>query len=163
LVYKTLQMKSKLLLPSQFKLIGFLLLIPSVILGYLILYQQFEFSFLDVRISNKSPEELSMFESNYNNLTNEITLTGVLSALLLIAFARLKTEDEFIHFIRLESWQWAVVVNFFLLIAATWIFYGSNFIDVMIYNMLTIPILFIIRFHFLLFRAKRSEAKTYAL
>lgn len=152
-------MKSKLLLPPQFKIPGILFLIPSVILGYLYRYHEFSFSFLFTGYS----KEDSLFDSKNYNLTDELALTGIIVGLLMIAFSRIKQEDEFIHFIRLESWQWAVVVNFFLLIVATWIFYGDNYFDVMIYNMLTIPILFIIRFQYLLFRAKKAEARTYTV
>jgi hypothetical protein len=139
-------------------MIGLLLFIPFFILGIMSMYFELRFDFLQM-----NSKEDSVFSDKNFNLTDEIVLTGLIISLLMIAFSRVKQEDEYIHFMRLESWQWAVVVNFLLLIAATWIFYGSNFIDVMIYNMLTIPILFIIRFHYLLFCAKRSEAKTYAL
>jgi len=77
-------------------------------------------------------------------------------ALLFIAFAREKQEDEFIGRLRLESLQWAVLVNYILLLLATWLIHGFSYIDVMMYNMLTILIFFILRFHVLLFRNRSS-------
>jgi hypothetical protein len=46
--------------------------------------------------------------------------------------------------------QWAVLVNYLLLFIANWTVYGFNFLNVMIYNMLTVLIIFIVRFHFVL-------------
>jgi uncharacterized membrane protein len=81
------------------------------------------------------------------NFTDEIALTGIILSLLFIAFAREEHEDEYIGSIRLKSLQWAVLVNYSLLILATWLIHGFPFIDVMMYNMLTVLIIFIVRFH----------------
>ena len=48
-----------------------------------------------------------MFDDKIN-FTDEMALTGIILALLFIAFASEKKEDEFINRTRLESWQWAV-------------------------------------------------------
>jgi len=45
-----------------------------------------------------------------------------------------------------------------LLFAATWFVHGFNFIDVMVYNMLTVLIIFIVRFHIVLLRNKNAES-----
>jgi disulfide bond formation protein DsbB len=151
-------MKSNFLLPRNFKIIGLILFIPFLILGIMNRYYDLRFSFLKV-----NTQETAFLHDKNTNFTDEIVLTGLIVSLLMIAFARLKDEDEYIHFLRLESWQWAVIVNFILLLAAIWIFYGESFFDVMVYNMLTIPLLFIIRLHYLLFRSKKAENKKFAL
>jgi hypothetical protein len=78
--------------------------------------------------------------------------------LLFIAFAREKQEDEFIGKLRLESLQWAVLFNYALLLLATWLIHGLGYIDVMMYNMLTILLFFIIRFHVVLYKNRSSLA-----
>ena len=83
-------------------------------------------------------------------------LTGIITGLLLIAFSREKHEDEFISRIRLESLQWAVLINYLLLIVSAFLVYGFSFMDVMMYNMLTVLIIFIVRFHLVLYRNKVS-------
>jgi len=141
-------MDSKLLLPNKYKRIGLILLPPSLLLGILYLYDDLRFEFLTIENTAKK----GMFESDIN-LTDELALTGTIVSLLFIAFAREKQEDEYIDSIRLKSLKWAVLVNYGLLLLATWLIHGGHgfsFLDVMIYNMLTVLIIFIIRFHLVL-------------
>lgn len=140
-------MDTKLLLPNRYKWIGLILLLPSLILGISNLYNDFRFEFLTIKNTGRGA-----FDGDVN-LTDEFALTGTILALLFIAFAREKQEDEYIESIRLKSLQWAVLVNYSLLLIATWLVHGSHgftFIDVMIYNMLTVLIIFIVRFHLVL-------------
>jgi hypothetical protein len=146
-------MKSKLLLPYRFKWIGLVLLIPFLIVGILNRYNGLELSFLTVYSAKKD------FLAPVQNLTDELALSGSIISLLFIAFAREKNEDEFIYHNRLESWEWAVLINFILLLLASWIFYNEAFIDVMMYNLLTPLIIFVVRFHWVLFRNKQLGEK----
>jgi len=146
-------MRSKLLLPHRFKWIGIFLFIPFLVLGLLNRYSDFQIEAL-----NFYSEHSSIFTTS-RNLTDELSLTGSIISLLMVAFAREKQEDEFINHTRLESWQWAVLINFVLLIIATWVFYDEAYIDVMMYNLLTPLIIFIIRFNWVLSKYKRSEEK----
>ena len=146
-------MRSKLLLPHRFKLIGIILFVPFLILGILHRYADFRIEALNYYIDDGDPF------TPYQNLTDEVTLTGLIISLLMIAFARQRHEDEFIHHVRLESWQWAVLINFLLLIISTWVFYDEAFIDVMMYNLLTPLLIFIIRFNWALASNKTREEK----
>ena len=128
-------MRSSLLLPYKYKFIGAALLVLSLALGIPVRFWDFQLESL-------------------MNFTDEIALTGIILGLLFIAFAREKKEDEFINRTRLESWQWAVLINYILLLIATWAIHGLAFIDVMMYNMLTIPIIFIVRFHYVMYKTK---------
>ena len=148
-------MRSKLLLPSRFKWIGLCLFIPFLIVGILNRYNGFQFDFLTI------VREHNSILNPVQNLTDELALTGSIISLLMIAFAKEKHEDEFIYHSRLESWEWAVLINFLLLLVACWIFYNEAFIDVMMYNLLTPLIIFIIRFNWVLIRNKRSEEKNW--
>ncbi|MCX6279994.1 MAG: hypothetical protein NT004_18165, partial [Bacteroidetes bacterium] len=76
---------------------------------------------------------------------------------LFVAFSRLKVEDEYIMKIRLESLVWATCVNFILLIFAIIAIWGTDFLVVMEYNMVTTLILFVIRFHYVLFLSKKIQ------
>jgi hypothetical protein len=144
-------MKSILLLPASYKRIGWLLLIPSLLLGIGVRFFDFEWKFLTV---GKGREAILDSKINF---TDEIALTGIILGLLFIAFAREKQEDEFIYHTRLQSWQWSVLINYGLLLLATWLVHGLAYIDVMMYNMLTVLIIFIIRFHWVMNREKKSE------
>lgn len=133
-------MSNSLLLPNRFKRLGFIILVPFLALGTLYMFWDFNFSWLDIGTSI--------------NLTDEIALTGTIAGLLLIAFSKEKTEDEYISTLRLESLQWAVLIHYILLVIATWAVHELAYIQVMVYNMLTIPIIFIIRFHYVLAKNK---------
>lgn len=143
-------MKTKLLLPNRYKTLGILLLAVSLTLGIAVRFWDFEFNFLSVVLQVKANR---VFDDKIN-LTDELALSGIIVSLLFIAFAKEKTEDEFINRTRLESWQWAVLINYILLLIATWAVHGFAYIDVMMYNMLTIPILFIVRFNYVLYKTK---------
>jgi hypothetical protein len=133
-------MSNSLLIPNHYKRLGFIILIPFLVLGALCMFRDFNFSWLDIGKSI--------------NLTDEIALTGTIAGLLMIAFSKEKTEDEYISTLRLESLQWAVLIHYILLVIATWAVHSLAYIQVMVYNMLTIPIIFIIRFHYVLAKNK---------
>ena len=143
-------MESSLLLPYRYKFIGVALLIPSLALGIPVRFWDFQLESLTIVFRKKAG---GVFDDKIN-FTDEIALTGIILGLLFIAFAREKKEDEFINRTRLESWKWAVLINYILLLIATWAVHGFAFIDVMMYNMLTIPIIFIVRFHYVMYKTK---------
>jgi hypothetical protein len=137
-------MSNSLLIHNRYKKIGFLILFVFLVFGLLVRFADLQLSFLSIPRGEKS------FLDDMINLTDELALTGIIVGLLLIAFSREKVEDEFIGKMRLESLQWAVLINYILLITATWLVHGFAYIDVMMYNMLTVLIIFIIRFHYTL-------------
>ena len=146
-------MKSNLLIPSRFKLVGLVIFIPSLLLGIWWRFFEFEIGVLTIKSSRAG---VSIFKDHQTNFTDEIALVGIITGLLMIAFSREKQEDEFINRIRLESLQWAVLVNYVLLIISAILVHGWSFIDVMMYNMLTVLIIFIVRFHLILHRNKTA-------
>ena len=75
---------------------------------------------------------------------------------LLVSFSKEKNEDEFIAEIRLSSLLWAVWVNYILLLVSFLLVYGSPFIEVMVYNMFTTLLIFIVRFNHLLYRNRKT-------
>ncbi len=156
-------MKTKLLLPNQFKKPGWIILIPSALLGMYVIIAEHTFNFLKARVFtfyNKSflfdTSQTVRFGFIDHNLTN--TVVGVLFIIgaLLVAFSREKSEDEFIAKIRLESLLWATYINYAILLFCFLFFYDYEFLYVMIFNMFTILVIFIIRFYYMLHKAKKS-------
>ena len=161
-------MEPRFLFPHRYKLIGWLLAIPSLILGLCVLIGDFSFDFLTVKLpfeyiftdtfhtvngSGSATDTVS-----YLNFTDEIAAIGTIVGLLLVAFSRVRIEDEYVSKIRLESLQWAIYLNFALLILATIFIHGMAFFNVIVYNMFTPLLLFIIRFHYILFMKPSFEA-----
>ncbi len=93
-----------------------------------------------------------------NNLTNEILMTLAIVSGILVGFSKEKTEDEFIAKIRLESLFWATYINYGFLLLSIWLVYGLPFLTVLSLNMCTFLWVFIIRFHFIMYRSKKEKA-----
>lgn len=152
-------MKTKLLLPNCLKRVGWIMLVPSSLLGLFIIISDYDFPFLDTRVFtfySGTLHEPHYFDFIKANLTG--TLVGVLFLIgaILVAFSKEKHEDEFISGIRLESLLWATYINYGVLVFCFIFFYEFEFLYVMIFNMFTILIFFIIRFYYMLYRAKKS-------
>jgi hypothetical protein len=148
-------MENSLLLPHRYKNFGLIILVPSLVLGIMVRFFDFQFGFLTLQFAKTRINSKNMHLEDVINLTDELALTGIIVALLFIAFAREKIEDEYIARTRLESLKWAVLINYILLLLATWLVHGLAYIDVMMYNMLTVLIIFIVRFNYTLNSAKK--------
>lgn len=144
-------MKSKFLLPHAYKKIGWFISLPFIFLGFTWTY----LTEADSKLSTMVGQQIGRAMGDYSD---EFISIGIFVGLLLVSFSREKDEDEYISKIRLESLQLAVLVNYVLLILATVFIYDMAYFNVMIYNMFTILLIFIIRFHFLLYRQKKSLA-----
>lgn len=149
-------MSPKLLLPHRCKRIGWFLLIPATIMGIILSISDFEAFALNLQVP-------AIFNTEYfgstrvftwvtANVTNTITGAVFIAGAMLTAFSKEKTEDEFIGKTRLSSLLWAVYVNYVLLLLAFLFVYGASFLNVMIYNMFTVLIIFIARFNYILYK-----------
>jgi hypothetical protein len=152
-------MKASNLLPYRVKRLGWLLLLPSLFLGVMVMF--FEFEIPDFSIS--IPYESGIFTGKAvpNNLTNELAAVIVMVVLSLIAFSEERDEDEWISKIRLESMQWSVYANYILLVLSILFLYGGGFFQALVFNMYTMQIIFILRFNYVLrvkFNPNRIEA-----
>jgi hypothetical protein len=155
-------METRFLLPNRCKLIGWILLIPSAILGFFVIFFEFNLKFLEMKVltiysGGPAPwDPAGKFGFESHNITGTIVGIMFLIGALMVAFAREKNEDEFISRKRLESLLWATIINYIILLFCFLFFYGLGFMYVMILNMFTILILFIIRFNYVLNRSSKS-------
>lgn len=155
-------MKKNYLFPHKYKKIGWFILVPSAIIGLLTLIYEYEPSFLDFDVPAifinefKLENNKKIFGMVHNNILNEILGILVIISSLFVAFSKEKVEDEFIEKIRLESLVWAVYVNYGILLLAFLFIYDFSFLWVMIFNMFTILLFFIIRFNWQISKLKKS-------
>lgn len=162
-------MKSRFLLPHRLRPLGWILAIPGFVLGYLIIYRDYEipgFGFL-VR-----PKSLFFHGSLYQGLTNTLALTLVITGLFIVAFSKEKKEDELTARMRQNALYWAVLVNY--LAYVVWLIVnlilsifisGKNGFDsfnnmgmMCTYNFFTPLVIFIARFYYLRY-SKNGEYK----
>jgi hypothetical protein len=66
-------------------------------------------------------------------------------SLLLWVYSREKEEDEFITSTRMEAMQLAVYANYAILLLSNWFVFGVDFLGVQIVNLVTIPLIFILK------------------
>lgn len=90
------------------------------------------------------------------NLTNEVALLGITIGLLMIVFVKEKIEDEYIAILRLKSMQWAVLISYIILIILNFSVYGLGFLILLVYNLWTTLIVFIIKFYFSLYKLRKE-------
>ena len=152
-------MNTHLLLPNGFKRIGWIVLIPATAIGIFLAANGYSYSsdwlttkifalFYDAGVFSKS----GCFGWIEVDLTNTLVGSLWLIGAMMVAFSKEKKEDEFIANLRLSSLLWSVWVNYILLFIAFIFIYGTPFLNVMVYNMFTILIIFIIRFNFILYK-----------
>jgi small-conductance mechanosensitive channel len=153
-------MSNKLLLPNKYKLIGWFLLIPATILGVILSFTGFEAFPLKAKVFAIFNDEIfgesHLFSVIETNITNTIVGILFIAGALFVAFSKEKSEDEFIAKLRLSSLLWAVWVNYILLLLAVLFVYGTSFFTVMVYNMFTVLIIFIVRFNYILYKNTKT-------
>lgn len=148
-------MKNSLLIPNRNKVVGWVVLLASVVLGCFCLYNEFRIpDFQIYRLPNNGED--SPFSFADYNLTNELAIFGVTLGLLIIVFSKEKIEDEYIGVLRLKSLQWAVLVSYIVLLIINFSFYGIAFLMILVYNIWTIPIIFLVRFNYSLYRFRKE-------
>ena len=141
-------MQSHYLLPNKYKRLGWILFILGIILGLIL--QLFDF------------EEQELFDWSFIDnfgfeFLDEIICVLIIVGGLLVGFTKEKVEDEFIYKLRSDSLIWAIIVNYVILLIAVLFIYEENFFTVLVYNMFTPLIFFIIRFNFLKLKANSHD------
>ena len=156
-------MKTHFLFPNKYKKIGWMLFVPSFIASLVIrmLNINIEENMLEMRVfaildsgimsSNK------FFTIIDNCIVDELLLFGLIIGGILIGFSKLKIEDEFTTKIRYESLVWAIYLNYGLILLFTLFLYGVAYLDVLFYNIFTVLLFFIIRFHFMLYKLNKTS------
>ncbi len=147
-----------LLLPYSVKKWGWLLLIPAFI-GAIFLQLEWIPDFMNPSISIFglfgdsifSSKQDTAFRIGHLDLIRNLIGICFLIGGILVMFSKEKKEDEFINQLRLNALQFAVLINYSLLFLCFLFIHGFAFLDVMMYNMFTVIIIYILRFRFLLF------------
>lgn len=154
-------MDTKLLLPNRFKRIGWFIFVPCLILTILSILQLTPaLSFFDGEhilsqwTAIKVPEKgtlAALFDETSNDLAGEILMTLTVIGFFFVAFSRERTDDEWIMRIRLESLLWAFYAHLGGFLLSVWFFYGLGFYMILSWNMLTAPLVFLARFHWIVY------------
>jgi hypothetical protein len=154
-------MKTHFLFPNSFKKIGWLLFVPSFILGTYLLLSGFDFdnsfvvktfAIVNDRLFNQS----KYFNFIENGILDELITVLVIVGGILVGFSKTKNEDEYISKIRYESLVWATYLNYGLILFFTAFVFGMPYLNVLFYNMFTLILFFIIRFHYKIYQLNKA-------
>ena len=153
-------MSNKLLIPNRYKKIGWIILIPATVAGILLCFNEFGADWMHAKVfailNEQTFGDYKYFSFTDANITNTVIGGLFIIGAMLVSFSREKIEDEFITELRLSSLLWAVCVSYILLLIAFLFVYGTPFLDVMVYNMFTVLIIFIVRFNYILYKNAKS-------
>ncbi|CAM4389920.1 hypothetical protein [Flavobacterium terrigena] len=155
-------MKSHFLFPNQLKKIGWLLFVPSVLATLIISVMNISTDdYLNITvfsIYNGSIGEASgFFKFIKNSILDEILTIGIIVGGILVGFSKLKEEDEMISKIRYESLVWATYLNYGIILFFTLFLFGLPYLNVLFYNIFTLLLFFIIRFHYMIYKLNNSN------
>lgn len=145
-------MNKILLLPHAFKRIGWVLFIPTALLGALMFFDGFNGfpSFL-------LPDSFAPTR-DFSRLWNNIVIIGVLLGVLFIGCSRERIEDELIARIRLNALLAALYVTAGISILSALVLYDLNYLTFMIFNLFLLPVLFLIFERVMLWKLGKEAA-----
>lgn len=150
-------MKTTLLFHNRFKKIGWILILISIGFQlYPMIFKKYlitRYVYVPVLFSN---DLFKNFRETFSIHPHDIDLTVFLTlsilGCLLVIFSKEKIEDELVSNIRLTSLIWSVLISYMLFLILTMTIYGTTYLLVCIFNIYTIPLVYLIRFNFLLYK-----------
>lgn len=155
-------MKSRFLFPNQFKKIGWMLFVPSVLVTIIISALNISTDdYLNVTVFSLYQESIGevpgFFKFIKNGIVDEILTIGIIVGGIIVGFSKLKEEDEMISKVRYESLVWATYLNYGVILFFTLFLFGLPYLNVLFYNMFTLLLFFIIRFHYMIYKLNTSN------
>jgi hypothetical protein len=152
-------MKKTILLPNSWRKWGWLILLPTIVLGVLMNSITIEPEWLNIPTE---PFDFRLLHDDFighakfENMLNELITTSMLIGLFMVCFSREKEEDELIANLRLQSLLWMVYSYCALLLVANYILYGGWFLNFMMYNLFTPLFVYFFRFKYLIYQLKKD-------
>ena len=155
-------METNYLLPNKFKKLGWVLFSLGVLGGVLMYVTDFEpTEMLKIKVlsiyDDQIFKESGFFKIRENGILDELISICIIVGSFLVGFTKEKIEDEFIYKLRKDSLVWALVVNYSILLFAILFVYDMTFLHVLMFNMFTTLIFFVIRFTVLKSKYLRHE------
>lgn len=156
-------MKTHYLLSNNFKIIGWVILILGLLTGIIFYKTILDGELLQTNVLVLYNSD-GLFDNNNgffkiikNGILDEIVAILIIVGGLIVGFSKEKIEDEFIFQLRKTSLVWAIIFNYIVLMFAIVFVYNMTFFEVLIFNMFTPLLFFIIRFNFLKYKSRNYD------
>ena len=156
-------MQTNYLLPNKYKIIGWILFIGGILSGFKIVFSEYEYEPIKTKVLSifnnfaLGSNEMEYFKVIETGIAGELASIAIIIGGLIIGFSKEKVEDEFIYKLRKDSLVWAIIFNYIVLLLAIIFIYEFTFFHVLVYNMFTPLLFFIIRFNFLKLKSRSHE------
>ena len=139
-------MNKEFLLPYGYKRVGWVLLIGALAVGLCAAAIDFDY------------ESVALFQSLQlkDPLINNYIVIGLWLGVLFVGCSREKIEDEMIARIRLNALLVALYIQAAFIIVATFICNNLDYLTIMMYNLVTYPLIFVTAYRTLLWRARKE-------
>ena len=149
-------MISKYLLPHRLRNIGYILTLISSILGAMYLFWDIDPKCFFIGEKNDLLGGEYLFLRKSINFYDELLCIMLVIGQILIAFSKEKIEDEYTQYLRLDAFLWSVYANAILIIINSILFYDFLYISIMAIQMFSFLFIYILRFHFLMWKESRA-------
>lgn len=149
----------KLFLPNKLRIYGWVILLFGIILGVSRFYFGVKPEFLNIKVFAVYSK---YFETNYfkvieNHVSEELTALLILVGLFIISFTKEKIENDSVSAIRYKSLIFTFYINT-VLIALSFLFvYGFGFINILVINVFSPFIIYIILSRYFLSKILKPE------
>ena len=145
------------LLPNRYKMIGWFIFIPSIILGILSLTDVFDFPEISLPVFFDSGFFFGANDYGFFKIAEIDFLPNLFGILIiiggiLVGFSKEKIEDEYISSLRLKSVFWSLIVTYSIILVLFLTVFGILFFTVMILIMFLPLVLYVFRFNYLLLK-----------
>ena len=137
-----------MLFPHSFRRAGWIIFTLSAALGATIMLQD---------SSGILPQSVASQLDCYSYTLNNIAIISTIIGAILVTCSREKIEDEMISSIRLNSLLTALYIHYAIIVAASLLVYDLEFLNVMLYGMFTILIIFMAVFRWRIWQMKKDE------
>lgn len=150
-------MKHNYLFPHSYKKWGWILAVPTLtVLG--IWFTLWLINDTISTLDGLADSLLNLLDKFINNgYTLEVMMTLAYAGLMMISFSKTKVEDEYVQIIRLNSLVWAMIINYALVIVATWITYDLTYLYILFASLFSLPILFVAKFSWELHKLHKTD------
>jgi hypothetical protein len=155
-------MKKTYLFPNYFKKMGWIIVIPSLIILILNIFEiipiNFDYSFYGLSLGDgffNAPSKWN-WSLNETNFATTILPIIIIIGFVFISFSMEKIEDEMITIIREKSFGWTIVTSSIIFVLGTLFFYGIAYLYFLGCFIYLVFLLFILKFHIELSRLQKS-------
>ena len=128
-----------LLFPRQFQVIGWLLFVPAILIGIMMYFNPV----IDSGIME--------------TILNDAAIIGIIVGSIFIVCSKEKHEDEMIRSIRLASLLNAIYIYAVIEIVSVVLINGTTFIWFMIFNLVLLPIIYVVVFRLEIYRYNKMS------